>query len=344
MRCRPQTVRSPSGSFCRGTLGLPILALAFAGCSMPYITIKDCPDEITIPAPRDANVFLTATVSDASAREVWLGAGPTTREEAAGVVKLSRVGTNEFQLNLSDPALLELVKKQDISNGVRVYADIGALNPIASVLIRVRTIEPVLNLPPGGNLIALYQRTQREIPDSNGTLWLHIDDITGGAVRVSLRTSSPHRLIEDQRIGPGEGAPFEVGGVRYVVGCENLINKLIGNDLGRFRVCRDFEWEHRRAERFIDRVGRSDAAFLVSVEELTGPAFAGRLNAGLGAASEGFRFDTFFETVANAPAADGRRPQVRIADGSTIDLATWWKNERTNRSLNTRGPAAAEAN
>lgn len=302
---------------------VPIILIA--GCANPYITITDMTDEITIPAPRESNQFISARVTGAKARNVYLAVfetgDPRTR------VEFSRVGEQEYKLNLSDPALMELARRTDVTNGLRVFAEVEGGRTISSVLVRVKSMRPTLALPVNGKHFRLMQRESRDIPGSNGTLRLHIGDISAGAVLATMWDATGDSIIQDQVLRPGESVPFKLDGRRYVLGCERLINYLMGDDYGLFRVCTPVEWETRLINRLIRSIEESDALFVFSAEELSGPAFAVALRARLAEREpESPVFAKFLEMAAQSP-ANSAPCRVKTKDGATIDLATWWRYE-----------------
>jgi len=80
----------------------------------------------------------------------------------------------------------------------------------------------------------LYQRETKDIPSENGKVKIGIGDITGGQTWLSVSKDSS--AIFEKSIHEGDTLDFKLDETTYKITCTELINNLIGDDLGTFRV------------------------------------------------------------------------------------------------------------
>lgn len=104
------------------------------------------------------------------------------------------------------------------------------------------------------------QRTATPLPGSRGFVEVVLDDITGGQVRLSLRTVAGRTLAEERSVSVGDAVEFEFGGESFAIRVERLTNHLIGQDSADLALRRgaaasaksELEIAAREAERALD--------------------------------------------------------------------------------------------
>ncbi len=84
--------------------------------------------------------------------------------------------------------------------------------------------------------MTIIQRQQVSLPGSHDTLCVHIEDITGGQVLLSVRASTGRPVVDTMSVEQGDIVPFPVGAREYYLRVIELRNLPIGDDFGVFEV------------------------------------------------------------------------------------------------------------
>lgn len=292
--------------------------LASPGCSQPSVELVDAPETIYLPAAEDRNVFLTARITGGEAKRVWLSTSADVPTNAV----FTRSGEEEFKLNLSEPAVETFAGSADLSNGVRVYAELVDGRKVESVPLRARSSTVRMILPDSIATMRVYQRRAEEIPGSDGTLTLQIDDITNGQVMVTVTPRRGKTLIAREPVRPGIGLPLVVDGSPYVLGCTKLVNLLIGDDHGEFVIATPARWERHKIDMFIELVEDSKLVFQCDNRWRKAEEFASLLR-DIRSRQANASFDDLIKTLTTQHCG-GTPCTVQFDDGSTKKLADWW--------------------
>ena len=80
----------------------------------------------------------------------------------------------------------------------------------------------------------LLQRQTKDIPSENGKVDIGIGDITGGQAWLTINKDSVS--VFEQSIHQGDTLNFKIDESPYKITCIELINNLIGDDLGTFKI------------------------------------------------------------------------------------------------------------
>jgi len=80
----------------------------------------------------------------------------------------------------------------------------------------------------------LDQRETKDIPSENGKVKVGIGDITGG--QAWLTVSKDSTTVFEKSIHQGDTLDFKLDETTYKITCTELVNNLIGEDLGTFRI------------------------------------------------------------------------------------------------------------
>jgi hypothetical protein len=98
---------------------------------------------------------------------------------------------------------------------------------------------PSLELPDDVVTITVRQRRSRPIPGSDNRIRIHLDDITGGQVIMSISDDRGTVVLEEVSLKPGEVVSFEVNDKEYFARVKELTNVLIGTDIAVIEVVAD---------------------------------------------------------------------------------------------------------
>lgn len=93
-----------------------------------------------------------------------------------------------------------------------------------------------LDLPADPLQITLIQRHTKALPGSDGTVRLHIADITGGQVLLSIRGVGDKTIVDTRSVQVGDVVPFELKKKRYRLKVIQLRNFAVGDDFGVFEI------------------------------------------------------------------------------------------------------------
>jgi len=80
----------------------------------------------------------------------------------------------------------------------------------------------------------LLQRQTKNIPSENGKVEIGIGDITGGQAWLTINKDSVS--VFEKSIHQGDTMEFKIDETPYKITCTELINNLIGDDLGTFKI------------------------------------------------------------------------------------------------------------
>jgi hypothetical protein len=95
-------------------------------------------------------------------------------------------------------------------------------------------IKNKLQISEDGFKFQLYQRKQIEIPSDSGYVFCSIDDITGGQTHLEIRAGN--EILIESYMYEGDILKFNYNGGKFSIECRDLINSLLGEDYGNFKI------------------------------------------------------------------------------------------------------------
>lgn len=191
-----------------------------------------------------------------------------------------------------------------------------------------------LKISPDGFEFQLYQRRSIELPSRQGGVLCNIDDITRGQVQLTITENNATVLACSIR--EGESVPFSFHGASYRVSCEEMVNKLIGDDYAFFRITRGQKApvnssagsgdESKRIESFIQTIEASDVQFIRNGQHYSGREAAAHLRKKWEHQKEAITtLDDFIRRIATKSSVSGEPYRVELTDGTTIDAQEWYQ-------------------
>lgn len=93
-----------------------------------------------------------------------------------------------------------------------------------------------LNLPDDPLQITIVQRHSKAVPGSNGSLNIHIGDITAGQVLFALHAKDGDPIIDTVSVKRGDVISFQLENQRYYISLDTLQNFLVGDDFAVFTI------------------------------------------------------------------------------------------------------------
>ncbi len=84
--------------------------------------------------------------------------------------------------------------------------------------------------------LTVVQRSSKDLPGSDGRISVHVDDITGGQVLLTIRGDDGRKVIDQQSVRVDDIIDFEADGRKYLLCVVRLANFLIGDDFVEFAV------------------------------------------------------------------------------------------------------------
>lgn len=102
----------------------------------------------------------------------------------------------------------------------------------------LRAIPAALDLPGEQARFTVVQRRSEDVPGTHGYVEVHLGDITGGQVAITLRAADGQVFATAQSAKVGDVVHFDLRGQRHVVVVEKLVNMLIGDDHAELTVRR----------------------------------------------------------------------------------------------------------
>jgi hypothetical protein len=170
------------------------------------------------------------------------------------------------------------------------------------------------------------QRHDADVPGSSGRLRVHIGDITKGQVELSMSRADGAAVVAPRSMKVGDAVEFPVGGHRYRVTLAELKGVVVGDDTATL----DFSEgpsERERIESLLKAIETSGLVFVRNGSDHDGPAAAKHLRRKLDAAGDRVRTaEEFIDGIATKSSTSGEPYLVRLADGSTVELASWLRS------------------
>ncbi|MBN2497449.1 MAG: DUF5329 family protein [Deltaproteobacteria bacterium] len=241
--------------------------------------------------------------------------------EALPVAALARCGERDFAFSRTKgrlalevtPALREAWRRQ--ANVDILYARPGDPRPERKAA-SLRCVPDRLDMPGNAARMVIEQRRSHSVPGSHDYLRVHIGDITGGQVLLSLTAGSEEKLIERLSVSRGNVLQFELAAESYHLAVDRLVNLLVGDDYCELAVFRMRPEERARIERALRALESSGAKLLTEGRELGAEQGAAHLRARFDKGPRVDSFEQFLERIA-------RGCRIEQADGKTLPAEDW---------------------
>ncbi len=203
-------------------------------------------------------------------------------------------------------------------------AVLGCSKPI------VATLEPALDLKRGGAHVTVQQRSDKDIPGSNGRLRVHLGDITRGQVSLTLKRTDGDILVGTTSVRPGDEVPFAFAGHRYRLAVEKLENRLIGTDEAVLRVSEaGHATEPDLIEGLLKAIETSNATFIRNGTEYNAKKAVEHLRTKWKRAGSRVRTaEQFIEHLASRSSMTGKPYEIREGK-KTVPAGDWLRGRLT---------------
>jgi hypothetical protein len=99
--------------------------------------------------------------------------------------------------------------------------------------------EVSLKLPSETVRLSIFQREERAIPGSNGSVRIHLGDVTDGQAFLTVVTSDRQTLLDRTSVTEDDSAYFTFDGKKYEVRIREMRNVLIGDDFVTVEISED---------------------------------------------------------------------------------------------------------
>lgn len=200
-----------------------------------------------------------------------------------------------------------------------------------------------LTLPKDPLRMTVVQRRSKIIPGSNGKIYLHIDDITGGQVLLEIWAHFNVPVVDTVSVKPGDVLDFEVGAQKYYLSVVELRNFLTGDDFGVFEISSERptvkkqEAEDRdqseEIEQLLKTMESSDLVFIRNGQESTAAEAAAHLRKKWqNATPKIVSVDNFINKIASASSVTGKPYKVKLPDGTVVEAQEWLRRQLEDRT------------
>ncbi len=193
-----------------------------------------------------------------------------------------------------------------------------------------------LNLPKDGFDFKLNQRDSLEIPSLNKGVKCFIDDITAGQTQLIIESND--KIVLSKSISDGEKFNFQIDRQKYIIQCDKLINLLIGNDFGYFKVT-NFEGkalkindETKRIVLLLEKIEQSEIIFIRNGTEYDAKQAAEHLHSKWNKTSIN-NVQEFIEKVASTSSTTNESYKVKLKNGTIITSKEWLIEQSKENSI-----------
>jgi len=201
--------------------------------------------------------------------------------------------------------------------------------------LKLKAMPPRLDVPGPERRIKIHQRWHKPLPGSNGYLQVHIEDITGGQVLLSILTAQDEVVVPETSVRQGDRVRFSYGDGDYTLSVVKLVNLIFDEDYGFFMISELPPEEVERVgaelekiDALIDAIERSDVTFIREGEEYTGKDAAAHIRDKLKLAEPTIHtVEHFIDKVAGISWITRQEYQVKLADGTQVGAKAWLREQ-----------------
>jgi hypothetical protein len=180
--------------------------------------------------------------------------------------------------------------------------------------------------------MTVQQRSTTDVPGTDRSLRLTIDDITRGQVVVSLSDKEGRAVLGPTSLRPAASADFTLGDVGYRLTLKELNNALVGDDFAMFVISaglRNGVTERDKIESLLAQVEAAEGlVFIRNGVEYSGKEAATHLRAKFSAAgSEIATAEEFIARIASRSSTTNEPYRVRRPDGTEVSAGDYLRSE-----------------
>lgn len=196
-------------------------------------------------------------------------------------------------------------------------------------------IKNKLQISKDGFKFQLMQRDQIEIPSDSNNVFCSIDDITGGQTHLLIRAGN--EILIDSYIYEGDILKFAFNNEKYSIECRDLINNLIGEDYGNFKIVQlsnksnAEKDESAQIEELLKKIETSRIIFIRNGTEYSSKEAAEHLRSKWRESKGKVKtMDSFIENIASTSSMSGKPYLVKMNNGEIILAKSWYKEQLKN--------------
>jgi hypothetical protein len=186
-----------------------------------------------------------------------------------------------------------------------------------------------IELPNDPLRITVVQRRSKAVPGFHGAVTIRIGDITHGQVLLEIVSEDVLRpVVDTHSVQEGDVTPFKLGSAEYYLSVVELRNFLIGDDFAVFEISTKRPDESSKIEQLLNTIETSGLVFIRNDSEATAAEAAAHLRTKWRSASPRITTaESFIRRIASRSSVTGKPYQVKRADGSVIEAATWLREQ-----------------
>ncbi|MFO1077759.1 MAG: DUF5329 family protein [Planctomycetota bacterium] len=175
-----------------------------------------------------------------------------------------------------------------------------------------------------GEVFPVMQRQRAFVPGTRDWLEVRIDDITMGQVLLEVVDANGRPVVAARHVADRDDVPFALGGQRYVLFVDRLVNKLIAEDWAELSVRPAADFRPDLIARLIRRVdSAADVKFVREGQPYDADIAAQFLRARRLALRGPAPTPREFVEVASKSSRTGEPYHVQKADGTLVPARDW---------------------
>ncbi len=186
-------------------------------------------------------------------------------------------------------------------------------------------------LPRGGTVLRLAQRSAAVVPGTGGKLRIEAGDVSGRGVALNLARADGGGVLVDRTVRAGDVVPFLVDDFGYRMVVLQVENLLVGDDWVEIRVEADEPSatapapdHHARIEGLLAVLTVADVVFIRNGREHSGREAAEHLRSKWQRAGDRVgTAEEFIEVIGSRSSQTGEAYRVRASDGSERAAGPW---------------------
>jgi hypothetical protein len=185
--------------------------------------------------------------------------------------------------------------------------------------------QPPVAFPDGFVEFEMEQRSDLEVPGTEGAWTVHLGDITDGQVDVTIRLSDGSALLATTSMAENDGRWFKYRDRRYRLTMLELDNNLIGADRAKMDIGTGYS-ETERIHALLRAIENAEGVtFIRNGDEHSPKAAADHLRRKWTATKNRIgTAELFIEHLATKSSLSDEAYTVKLADGSTTPAGDWF--------------------
>lgn len=172
--------------------------------------------------------------------------------------------------------------------------------------------------------MTVAQRGSERVPGTEGRLWIEVDDVTAGQVRVKIVDYTTHEHVLPKRsMRFGDEAQFSFRGVTRGFVVLRLVNLLIGEDFVEFAFGEPGSLANEQIESVLRQITNSTVKFVRSGVKSDGRATAERLRQQWRAAGDVTTLAAFLSRCVGYEGGTVPVWSVQLPGGRMLPMVEW---------------------